>query len=655
MDSWRPNPKAQPFIPRRNHGFSTRGYFYRTATKKMASRLFQVILVGVLMATVIVNILFIADTGRRLREVHSEGVVPDGETETDVVANGNSFEKGPRELEIEVLSSDKKAAISVGGTQVLEEEEKDVGRGIHILVLNQATGSVMARRVFDTYISKEDEAMVLFLNMVSDGRILIFTIKDEGTFQLKDSARSFLKILGSNDAHQMGWRDTWAFVTQKQKKHGHPFAEMYNKAADLTQWASPVILKTTIPLISLKETECNWPDTEANQRRRSFCNQVEGYGSLCSCDDPAPIEMKPEKLLNNTVWNLPVVVIASNRPNYLYRMLRSLLSAHGVNPKMINVFIDGYFEEPLEVIRLFDLKGIQHTPIGVKAGRISQHYKASLTATFSMYPNAKYAIIFEEDLDVSEDVFSYFSQTSHLLEADDSLYCISAWNDQGYDHTCHDPGLLYRVETMPGLGWLLKRKLYKEELEPNWPTPEKVWDWDMWMRSPSVRKGRECIIPDISRTFHFGSSGLNMNSYFQDIYFKKHPYNTVPHVKLKGVDTMTKDAYEEKMHRLISRATVLDHTVGACEDRFIPDTKGKSYVMYIQMYNENDYDTWLALAKCFRIWDLDARNYHKASWRLFMKENALFIVGFPASPYAKYKPADVKPIYLKKEAKTKLR
>ncbi len=27
---------------------------------------------------------------------------------------------------------------------------------------------------------------------------------------------------------------------------------------------------------------------------------------------------------------------------------------------------------------------------------------------------------------------------------------------------------------MPGLGWILKKKLYKEELEPNWPTPEKV-------------------------------------------------------------------------------------------------------------------------------------------------------------------------------------
>lgn len=36
----------------------------------------------------------------------------------------------------------------------------------------------------------------------------------------------------------------------------------------------------------------------------------------------------------------------------------------------------------------------------------------------------------------------------------------------------------------------------------------------MWMRMPEQRKGRECIIPDISRSYHFGIVGLNMNGYF---------------------------------------------------------------------------------------------------------------------------------------------
>lgn len=237
-------------------------------------------------------------------------------------------------------------------------------------------------------------------------------------------------------------------------------------------------------------------------------------------------------------------------------MLRSLLSARGANKDMITVFIDGYFEEPLEVTKLFGLRGIQHTPIGIKNARISQHYKASLTATFNLFPDAKYAIILEEDLDVSPDIFSYFSQTQRLLEEDDSLYCISAWNDQGYEHTAEDPALLYRVETMPGLGWMLKRDLFgmqtslfqsnfsnfiifslaEEELETRWPTPEKLWDWDMWMRLPDIRKSRECVVPDVSRTYHFGSSGLNMNSFFHDTYFKKHAFNRVPNVKLKDID-----------------------------------------------------------------------------------------------------------------------
>lgn len=59
-----------------------------------------------------------------------------------------------------------------------------------------------------------------------------------------------------------------------------------------------------------------------------------------------------------------------------------------------------------------------------------QHYKKSLTASFDRYPEANYLVILEEDLDVSVDILRYFKQLLPVLENDESLYCISAWNDQ---------------------------------------------------------------------------------------------------------------------------------------------------------------------------------------------------------------------------------
>ncbi|EDL90288.1 protein O-linked mannose beta1,2-N-acetylglucosaminyltransferase, isoform CRA_c [Rattus norvegicus] len=176
-----------------------------------------------------------------------------------------------------------------------------------------------------------------------------------------------------------------------------------------------------------------------------------------------------------------------------------------------------------------------------------------------------------------------------------------------------------------------------------WP---QLWDWDMWMRMPEQRRGRECIIPDVSRSYHFGIVGLNMNGYFHEAYFKKHKFNTVPGVQLRNVDSLKKEAYEVEIHRLLSEAEVLDHSKDPCEDSFLPDTEGHTYVAFIRMEKDDDFTTWTQLAKCLHIWDLDVRGNHRGLWRLFRKKNHFLVVGVPASPYSVKKPPSVTPIFL---------
>lgn len=74
----------------------------------------------------------------------------------------------------------------------------------------------------------------------------------------------------------------------------------------------------------------------------------------------------------------------------------------------------GFFERNLAIVLFFNI----------------QHYKKSLTTSFDKFPEAKYVVIIEEDLEVSVDILTYFNQLLPVLENDETVYCISAWNDQ---------------------------------------------------------------------------------------------------------------------------------------------------------------------------------------------------------------------------------
>lgn len=227
----------------------------------------------------------------------------------------------------------------------------------------------------------------------------------------------------------------------------------------------------------------------------------------------------------------PVVLLAHARPRRLNITLASLLHVRQVEADQVFVLQDGSDEEVSAVVRAAGMRlvplpaahGRRHAPRGRSVdktgGTIARAYHAALSLAFDQLTDDDAVVVVEDDLLFSPDLMDFFLAGYHVMRADTTIWCVSAWNDNGFRGLVGaDPHQLLRTGWFPGLGWLLTRKLYKRELEPAWPKEH----WDHWMRSERVyrtSKGRECLYPSIPRTFHHGATGTFMNAALHDNFF----------------------------------------------------------------------------------------------------------------------------------------
>ena len=113
----------------------------------------------------------------------------------------------------------------------------------------------------------------------------------------------------------LGWRDTWLFATKITTNGYTKLTELFSHMEGHESWG--IDLKERFLLhFEKQQRACSWKqEPEAVSNRRSyFCDTYEGYGQLCDCTYPLPIEFFPAKLERSGIDNVPVAVIASNRP-----------------------------------------------------------------------------------------------------------------------------------------------------------------------------------------------------------------------------------------------------------------------------------------------------------------------------------------------------
>ncbi|XP_014245534.1 alpha-1,3-mannosyl-glycoprotein 2-beta-N-acetylglucosaminyltransferase-like [Cimex lectularius] len=187
--------------------------------------------------------------------------------------------------------------------------------------------------------------------------------------------------------------------------------------------------------------------------------------------------------------------------------------------------------------------------------KIARHYGWALNQTFFTY-NFSTVIIIEDDLDVSPDIFSYFSATLPLLHQDPTLWCVSAWNDNGKQELIdmNSPELLHRTDFFPGLGWMLTKEIWAE-LAPKWPLSY----WDDWIRQPSQRKGRACIRPEISRTKTFGKIGVSNGLFYEKHLKFIHLNKQFVQFTEKNLTYLLKDNYDTAFVKAVYESPLVFH------------------------------------------------------------------------------------------------
>ena len=283
------------------------------------------------------------------------------------------------------------------------------------------------------------------------------------------------------------------------------------------------------------------------------------------------MQMHPVPLLDVAHMDSPVLIIAYKRADYLERTLwkvfehhpaqsqqmtanlRSAASMHdrgGKNGRRmagapIIVSQDGKNRHVTAVIdtyrQIFEMElgvplyRIEHPRASIDPNsfeydwstpykQLASHYGWALEQTFSgaAYSNGQKhnrqlptpplpqrVIILEEDIEISMDFFSMMNAAADILDSDETLMAVSAFNDNGKEEFVADTKRLVRSDFFPGLGWMMPRNVWEcpashpgSGLKVNW-APNGFWD--DWLRESANRWGRQIIRPEVSRTYHFGN------------------------------------------------------------------------------------------------------------------------------------------------------
>ena len=228
------------------------------------------------------------------------------------------------------------------------------------------------------------------------------------------------------------------------------------------------------------------------------------------------------------------IFLTHSHPDFLERAMKSFFSLAGAESFDVTVSLDnpGAVEQTIPVIKRMQAKFpylINRVRLAIFPSpsshdgetRVTNHVLLALSLLFQ--GSNKYGLFLEDDLIFSPDFLEFMMKGADVIEKDESLFCVSAWN--GVPGT--NPRKFNRMDYFPGLGWLTtKSRLQEMFMEGGVMKRPTFKNWDWWFTTELKNTGKGCIYPEVPRSHHFGHGGVHVS--MDDFSYDKLPFADIP-------------------------------------------------------------------------------------------------------------------------------
>lgn len=534
--------------------------------------------------------------------------------------------------------------LCVNGKYVFAQDLNDAGRGLNIAVVNPSTKEVYRIGHFDTFES-DTSNLELFLEIISETDIVLVVSHDEASTNINLHIQREFQLLGSRFISKLSFRDAWIFVGQRGIVGKSPIEEISFAGAN---WPKPIDKKLCVPNV-LKGIKTN--TSESNSKRQLFCRKFRDNSDFCAgskIDMPLlHTVLKDKGMASNEIFKVPIIVIPASvdcHYNDFRLQLEALLLIPGLNQTTVMVF---YTETSIECGELADVFNFKAIKLNTIAASYEAHMIMALEKAWQFFTSAEYLIVLEENVIPSPDILSFFAQCFPVLKLDETLIGVTAWNENGYDGASSRHDLVYRTESFPGLGFMLKKLFYNESMNGRLTECCASRSWNGWLQGKLGDK--EMLVPDVSRAFRKSLPGSEIT---EELFGRRRMTSLEDVAKISDVSRLTKSGYEDELNKLIESSTALDTKdssiclKGSGLGFTIPETEGKVYSIYYEQSDAKDESTLSLLAKCFQLYyvkNQPVRGIHRGLLRFSYKKNIVFLIG-SATEYYKHKPSNNQPV-----------